>query len=286
MEKGQQTQKIEAIESLLCTRSGIENQVYDAQKGVYLDVNTSSPEAILNAVPIGNKTVIMGGHYYIDNFENPNNPSRNAQKTFETACALVSKLKNQGLEAYLNVMLNDVELPVRNKDMAQARELVRDNFSFPEIYKEIMQSYNLNPSDMYNPTLTRKNGKGNINLQNTVAKIFNQGAESERKYVNRFNSSSNTSFARVFPELSAQAFDMNTGNGNGVPDACAKAITQYLFDLHNTEVDNSIIIAPGCSKGNAEKSLDVAKLALPKLNSTIIYQTPSCYDQLNIGASK
>ena len=283
MEKGQQ---LETIESLRCSKCGIENQVYDARSKTYLDVNAESVQDLLGVIPTGDKTVIMGGHYYIDNFENPNNPSRNAQKTFNTACALVSELKGQGLEAYLNVMLNDVELPVRNEDMGLARELVRDNFRFPEIYKEILQQHDLSEGDMYNPTLVTIRGNGSKFLGNTIAKTFNQGAESEKKYVNRFNSSANTSFSKMFPNFSKRIFNMNTGNGNGVPEACAKAITQYLFDLSNTEVDNSIIIAPGCSKGNLEKSIDAMKLAFPRMQSSVIYQTPSCYDQLNDGGVK
>jgi len=257
-----------------CKHNGEENQIYDAQNKTHIPINADYVDEIIGIISFGEKTVLTGGHYYISNPLSPANPGSNAAKTWKTACALCSKFRKEGFDSYLNLILNDLELSVQCS-MQEARKQIRDNFEFPKIFYKIMEQYDLNASCLYNPLQTRS-GKGNILTERAICNNLEEGALSENNFVNRFHDKDKRSFHKTFPEITESVYD--TDLSNGVTQACAKAITQYLFDLHLTRVDTIILVLPGCCRKNVEIGINAAKKAIPDLKIYAVYQTTNCYE--------
>ncbi len=218
------------------------------------------------------KVVIFAGHYYIPNPETPSIVSKNSQKTWETACQYVSELKNQGIKAYLSLMLNDVELPLQ--DNIKARKIINQNFEFPEEFKDIMSIYGLTETDL----ITQYKTKTKVVFKK--AKNYKNGKLSKMRFVNAFSRKGPNTFRRTFPDTYDEVKKEFT--------ACPKAIAQYILELDRNDFDTVLFIIPGCTQDSLKKGHSILQIAInnetptkgrtPEIKAYALYQTGCCYD--------
>jgi len=227
----------------------VEKNFYNAQTKLQTKLN---PEDLPNKIENG-LTVIFGGHYFIEP-EKPTYVSKSAQETYKTACKTVRKLKEKGIDAYVNLMMNDIILPVPKEDYGKTRKRIRQGYELPQVLEKILFENDLTKEDVW---------------KTCWAKTL----------VNRFQDKRNYSFRKTFSNLVNENFngpitEIKYGEG----EACIKAITQYALDLNRSGVKNLVMIIPGCSLTKVKKAFDVTKKAIPELNVYALFQTGNCYE--------
>jgi len=220
-----------------------ENNFFDAQTDALSQV---SPENLLDHIKIGKKTVFMGGHFFID-LNNPQKVGKNAQITWETACRNASMLKNQGLDAQVCLLMNDMHIAPED------RIRIRKKFVLPKPFKKILKKFNLTEDNI-------------IKFRSSSESPHFGKIHWEKHLVNRAEMVKG-GFCNKFPRIAKEL--------NG---ACQKGIAEFIKDLKEQETDTLVLVLPGCSIENGIKGVKITKEAFSEMNIFILFQTGNCVD--------
>jgi hypothetical protein len=204
-------------------------------------------DSLLDHLVIGENVVISGGHCPVD-INGELVVGKNSIYTMGLAAGYVAELKEQGIDARLAWIIDDL------KCGSDARRIAQDDLQMPVEYKEAVTAHGLSEDDFIRWGIT---GQG-PNLGNHYW---------EQALSNRFNSGNQKTFQRMFPEEAKM-----------VQGGCQKALAQHVLDLHEQEVDTCVCIVPGCSGFNIGKGFMAAKEAMPEINLYALFSTNNCYE--------
>ena len=195
----------------------------------------------LVAKECGNKKIVVTWGHLIPNIRDYDSVWKNPMKTWLLACTLVGYLKNEGLDAKLSFILNDIDLTIG------AREKLFNKFlRLPKPYIEIMRKNWLSPD------------KDLLHCSFNNDEVF-----SEKKLSNR------TRYLVRRKQILNKKFE---GENH-----CHSALISYFIDLSEQNIDVSVALFPICSRCNIKQSVDLCQKLNPKLRHICFFETNNCF---------
>ena len=184
----------------------------------------------------GKKVVVNGGHFIPDT-ENYNSVGKNPQITWTLACHLVKSLKDNGIDARLTLLLNDLSITPKDREKLKMVP--------PAPFLEIMRQNDLKESDlMYNSLYP-----GDIY---TEKKMSNRVTYLVRR----------TKYMSDYPKLD---------------NHCVSAIIGYLRDIKEQKADIAVWFLPKCSYENYFDAINIFDQVEDRLRHLVYFETNNCY---------